>query len=232
MLHTVKYGDNSLIVYMLTDVLGRQTYMIRGIKGRHGENRAALYQPMFVVEFEGVENPKAQMHSIREASAYVPLVSVPFDLRKSTISLFMAEVLYRLVRDVQPDSPLFEYVVRSIRALDATQQGVANFHLHFLVGLSRYLGFFPGNGYTDGDWFDIREGLFCNSMPMHGDCLSQRNAQLLERMMDCDADGLASIEMNRSERDDFLNALLDYFNYHLDAVRSVKSVEILRGVFL
>ena len=97
-LHTIKYGDSSAIAYLFTDVLGRMSYMVQGIRSKRGRgNKAALLQPMFLVEFEGVEQPHAQMHRIREMRSLRPLMSVPFDVRKSTISMFMAEVLYRLM---------------------------------------------------------------------------------------------------------------------------------------
>lgn len=232
MLNTVKYGDNSLIVYVLTDVSGRQTYMIRGVKGNRSGNRAALFQPMFPIEFEGVENPKAQMHSMRDVCASPPLVSIPFDLCKSTIALFMAEVLYRLVREVEPNSPLFDFVTRQVELLDDMTEGVANFHLWFLVGLSRHLGFFPGNEYQSGNLFDIREGVFVPFMPKHGDVFSDVNSRILADMMSVGEDNIGSIKLGRDNRDEFLTAMLDYLNYHFDAVRSVRSVEILRGIFL
>ena len=96
-LHTIKYGDSSAIAYLFTDVLGRMSYMVQGIRSKRGRgNKAALLQPMFLVEFEGVEQPHAQMHRIREMCSLRPLMSVPFDVRKSTISMFMAEGLSRM----------------------------------------------------------------------------------------------------------------------------------------
>ena len=98
-LHTVKYGESSLVAYLFTDVGGRQTYMIQGVRSSRGRgNKAALFQPMFLLEFEGIEQPHAQMHRMKDVHNLVPLTSLPFDVRKSTVSLFMAEVLYRLIR--------------------------------------------------------------------------------------------------------------------------------------
>ena len=159
-LHTIKYGDSSAIAYLFTDVLGRMSYMVQGIRSSRGRgNKAALLQPMFLVEFEGVEQPHAQMHRIREMRSLRPLMSVPFDVRKSTISMFMAEVLYRLIREVEANEPLFDFLCEAVLKLDATQEGIANYHLWFLVRLSAYLGFYPGNEYIENGCFDIRGGL-------------------------------------------------------------------------
>jgi DNA repair protein RecO (recombination protein O) len=236
-LHTVKYGDSSLVVYLLTDLLGRQTYMVQGVRSSRGHgNRGALLQPMFVLEFEGLETPRAEMHRMREVRAAVPLRSVPFDVRKSTVALFMAEMLYRLVRAVEPNSPLFDFVLGAVEALDPMEQGVADFHLRFMVGLSRHLGFFPGNEWAPGHRFDIREGLFTPIMPRHGSVFSHENSELLAVLMDMPDFGAENPPstfpaLNRTRRVDFLNAMLAYFGYHLDAGRDIRSVDILREVF-
>lgn len=320
-LHTIKYGDSSLVAYMLTDTLGRQTYMVQGVgSGRGHGNKGALLQPMFVLELEGLESPRAEMHRIREMRSAVTLRSIPFDVRKGTIALFMAEMLYRLVREVEPNSPLFDFVRECVTALDRmgtdaagvsagfgsaadtgapgapsvsgvsgvpgawaghgagtaacidpdtvgtdadtsagigsdatgavpstargvaavsvgkgggpmSGAGVANFHLWFMVALSRHLGFFPGNEWAAGHVFDIRDGLFTPIMPRHGMAFSRENSALLGLLMDTPADGIAAIALGRGQRVDFLNAMLAYFGYHLDATRDIRSVDILREVF-
>ena len=231
-LHTVKYGESSLVAFLLTDVLGRQNYMVQGVRSARGHgNKGALFQPMFVLEFEGLESSHMQMHRMKEVRTAFPLASVPFDVRKSTISLFMAEVLYRLIREVEPDSPLFDFVSGSVAALDGMTGGVANFHLWFLVRLSSFLGFYPGNEYLPGGYFDIQEGLFALSMPQHRLALSQDNSRILADFMACGVDNLASIGLSRVQRSDFMTAILTYFGYHLDAISQVKSIQILKEVF-
>ena len=231
-LYTVKYGESSLVAYLFTDVGGRQTYMIQGVRSSRGRgNKAALFQPMFLLEFEGVEQPHAEMHPMKEVRNLVPLSSVPFDVRKSTVSLFMAEVLYRLIREVEANEPLFDFVWGSAEALDAMDEGVPNFHLWFLANLSRLLGFRPGNDYTPGAWFDIREGLYSVVRPAHPGVMTQECASLLDRMLSCDVRRLGDVGLNRDRRSEFLNAMLAYFGYHLDAISAVQSVRILKEVF-
>ena len=132
-----------MVVYLLTDAGGRRSYMVQGVRSRNGRgSKLALFQPMFPVEFEGLESPRQQ--------------------------IFMAEVLYRLVREYdEPNEALFDFVWNCVGALDSMDEGVANFHLWFLANLSRFLGFCPGNEYASGDWFDIREGLYTKTRPAH-----------------------------------------------------------------
>ena len=138
-LHTLKYGDSGMVVYLLTDSGGRQSYMVQGVRSARGHgSKLALFQPMFAVEFEGLESSRMQMHRFREVRSGIVLQSLPFDVRKSTIALFMAEVLYRLVKECEPNQRLFDFVWGSVAALDALDEGVANFHLWFLTNLSRF----------------------------------------------------------------------------------------------
>ena len=232
MLHTLKYGDTSMVAYLLTDVGGRRSYMVQGVRSRNGRgSKLALFQPMFPVEFEGLESPRQQMDRFKEVRAGFVLQSLPFDVRKSTMALFMAEVLYRLVRESEPNEALFDFVWGSAEALDAMNDGVPNFHLWFLANLSRLLGFRPGNDYTPGAWFDIREGLYTPVRPAHPGVMTQECAGLLERMLSCDVRRLGDVGLNRDRRSEFLNAMLAYFGYHLDAISAVQSVRILREVF-
>ncbi|MEG1672335.1 MAG: DNA repair protein RecO [Alistipes sp.] len=231
-LHTLKYGDTSMIVHLLTDLGGRRSYMVQGVRSTRGHgSKLALFQPMFAVEFEGLESPRMQMHRFKEVRSGVVMQSIPFDIRKSTIALFMAEVLYRLIKESERNDALFDFVWSSISALDTLDEGVANFHLWFLANLSRMLGFLPGNRYTEGDWFDISEGLYTPIRPTHTYFMTQDNARTLHDLMECDVRYLAEIGLNRTQRVDFLNALLSYYGYHLDAIHAVQSVTILQEVF-
>ncbi len=231
-LHTLKYGDSSMVVYLLTDIGGRRSYMAQGVRSARGRgSKLALFQPMFAVEFEGLESPRRQMDSFKEVRSGAVLRSVPFDVRKSTIALFMAEVLYRLVRESEPNGPLFDFVWGSVGALDAMEEGVANFHLWFLANLSRFLGFYPGNTYAAGDSFDIREGLYTKTVPPHVSSMSPECARTMNDLIQCDVRCLGEIGLNRRQRVGFLDALLVYYGYHLDAIRAVQSVKILQEVF-
>lgn len=231
-LNTVKYGDLSMVVQLLTDVGGRRSFMVQGIRSSRGHgSKAALFQPMFAVEFEGMESSRMELHRFREVRSGIVLQTLPFDVRKSTVALFMAEVLYRLVKESEPNEPLFSFVWGSVEALDSLDEGVANFHLWFLANLSRFLGFSPGNGYRDGALFDMREGHFTNVRPLHGQVMEAQDAEIFRDLLECDVRFLGEIGLNRNQRVGFLDAMMTYYGYHLESVRSVRSIKILREVF-
>ena len=232
-LKTIKYGDKGLVVQMLTSSHGRQSFMVQGLGSRGGRSgtRAALFQPLFALEFEGLESSKMQMHRFAEVHAGIVLRSIPFDVKKSTIALFMAEVLHRLVKESEANEMLFDFVWGSIEALDVADEGVANFHLWFLSNLCRFLGFSPGNEYMADGWFDMAEGLYVGVEPPKRLAMSPQNAQILRDMLECDVRYLGEVGLNRAQRVEFLDALLAYYAYHLDTINSVQSIKILQEVF-
>lgn len=230
-LGTLKYGEKGLIVQMLTSSHGRQSYMVQGLGARSRNAKLALFQPMFALEFEGLTSTKMDMHRFGEVHAGLVLQSIPFDVKKSTIALFMAEVLHRLVKESEANEMLFDFVWGSVEALDAATEGVANFHLWFLSHLCRFLGFSPGNEYMPEAWFNIAEGHFTRECPPREYRISQENALILRDMLECDVRYLAEVGLNRHQRVDFLSALMAYYSYHLDTINSVQSIRILQELF-
>lgn len=231
-LNTVKYGEGAMVAHLLTDVYGRQSYMVQGIRSARGHgSKMALFQPLFAIEFEGLQSSRMEMHRMRDVHNSLVLKTLPYDVRKSTIALFMAEVLYRLIGESEANAPLFDFVWSSIGALDALEEGVANFHLWFLAHISRYLGFSPANNYTAGAWFDMREGMFTPIMPLHNDTLDGAHAEILRDLLECDVRYLGEIGLNRNQRVEILNALVTYYSLHLDSIRKVQSIAILQEVF-
>lgn len=230
-LGTLKYGEKGVVVHMLTDVCGRQSYMIQGIRPTAKGSKMALFQPMFAVEFEGLTSTKMSMHRLKDAVSGIVLQSTPFDVRKSTMALFMAEVLYRLIKDNEHGEGLFDFVWGCVAALDALEEGIANFHLWFLANLSRPLGFSPDNEYVDGAWLDIRDGHFTSQPLIPSVALTPENARILHDMLECDVRYLGEIGLNRTERVEFLEAMLKYYSYHLDSIRAVESIRVLKEVF-
>ena len=232
-LNTIKYGESSMVAHLLTDVAGRKSFMVQGIgKGGRGKGgKSALFQPMFLVDIMALESSHTQIDRVKEVALARPLQSIPFDVRKSTVALFMAELLYKIVREVEPDSPLFEYVYDSVIALDEMEEGVFNFHLWFMVGLSRFLGFFTADEYCEGAVFDIENGSFTTIPPRSGLFFNADNSRLLATLMEISPAELGSVRLSRVQRKEFIESLLAHFGYHLDTIPSLQSLRILSEVF-
>ncbi len=221
-----------MIVHLFTDAVGRQSYIVQGVRSSRGKgSKAALFQPLFGVEYEGLYPSRGELHRFREVRSGILLKRTPFDVRRSTIALFCAEVIYRLVKEGEANEELFEFVWMAIEALDTIESGVANFHLWFLANLSRQLGFMPSGEWGAAMWFDIAEGQFCNSMPSHAIAMRPEEAELLSRLIGRDVMTLGEIELNGERRVRMLESLMKYYSYHLDSVYAVQSIAVLKEIF-
>lgn len=226
-LHSLKYSENQLIVHVLTELHGRRSYITR-IAGR-GSGRN-LYQPLYLIEFQATTG-KGEMHKISQVSASQPLCDIPHNIIKSTISLFIAEVLYRIIKDEAVDNRLYEFVYGSVVALDLMQDFVANFHLHFLVRLSHYLGFAPQGRYGSGYWFDVKNGQFQPNMPEGLLSFAPEQAQMLYQFSQCSVAEISQIELNRTQRNAFIDNLVDFYGFHTESIYSVNSIAMFREIF-
>ena len=232
-LHSIKYGDTSLIAYIYTDLYGRQTYMLSGVHGGKSRQRASLVQPLFLLDIEAYAKRRSgAMSRAKELRASTPLQSLPFDVTKNVIALFIGEVLYKLVREEEQNEPLFNFLRRHILLLDELQQGVSNFHLYFLAQLAQHLGFFPGNSYEENlPYFDMQNGVFVPFAPRHGEYMDKSTSALLGELLNANFDDLKNVKTNREQRSALLRMLLDYYCTHLGMANPIRSLAVLEEVF-
>jgi len=163
-LSTIKYSDSATIATVYTEQFGRISYMVYAINKKKSGSRAALLQPLTIVEMEVKHIPGKEIQQIKEMRIGHAFNSIPFSPIKNSIALFIAEILYKSLRQSEPDDNLYNFLENSILQLDMSQDGIHNFHLVFLQKLTRYLGFEP-NEEVEGKYFDLINGVFLTESP-------------------------------------------------------------------
>ena len=231
-LHSLKYGETRLIVDMFTRSQGRQSFIVSIPKSVKGKIKKQLFQPLTLLEIESDLRPKLQLQKLSDVRLASPFSSIPFDPNKLSISLFIAEFLYYALRSEQHNEPLFDYIVNSIQWLDAQTDRFANFHLVFLMRLSRFLGFYPNlEHYQTGDYFDLRESVFLSTPPVHRDFLYPQEAEKIQLMMRMDFPTMHLFRMSHQERNRLLEVSLIYYRLHLPDFPELKSVSVLQELY-
>lgn len=231
-LHSLKYGETRLIVDMFTRSQGRQSFIVSIPKSVKGKIKKQLFQPLTLLEIESDLRPKLQLQKLSDVRLASPFSSIPFDPNKLSISLFIAEFLYYALRSEQHNEPLFDYIVNSIQWLDAQTDRFANFHLVFLMRLSRFLGFYPNlDHYQTGDYFDLRESVFLSTPPVHRDFLHPQEAEKIQLMMRMDFPTMHLFRMSHQERNRLLEVSLIYYRLHLPDFPELKSVSVLQELY-
>lgn len=232
-LHTLKYKDNALIADLYTEAAGRVSFLIPVPRSRKAAVKSVLFQPLALVELEAEVRPNASLCKVKEAKSLYPFSSLPYDPRKSAIALFLSEFLYRALREEAENRPLFAYLHHSILWLDACREGVANFHLVFLMRLSRFLGLYPNlENYSEGCYFDLLNAGFTSLRPLtHAYYLHPQEASRLLCLMRMNYDTMHLFAMNRAERMRCLEVINDYYHLHLPDFPELKSLEVLKELF-
>lgn len=231
-LHVLKYNDTSNIVDIYTRENGRVSFLVSASRSRKSAVKAVLFQPLSMIEFEADYRPTARLYRIKEAKPWYPFSTLPYDPYKSAIAMFLAEFLYRALREEAENGPLFAYLEHSIRWLDGCGRNFSNFHLVFLMRFSRFLGLYPNTeNYERGCFFDMQNACFVPSQPAHGAFLNPDEASRIGLLMRMNYETMHLFAMSRQERGRCLSIINDYYRLHLPDFPVLKSLDVLKELF-
>lgn len=232
-LHTVKYNDSSVIVNLYTEENGRISLLAPIARSRKSLIKASMFQPLTFLDLEIDYRPNAHLNKIKEAKISLPFKSIPFHPLKSAIALFIAEFLHKALSEESQNLPLFTYLHYSIQWLDECTQNYSNFHLVFLMRLSRFIGLYPNTEkYHSGDLFDLQNACFCSQPPLHRAILPAEEAKLLLQLIRMNYKTMHLFKMNRVQRNRCLAVIIDYYRLHLPGFQELKSISVLQDLFI
>ncbi len=146
--------------------------------------------------------------------------------------MFVTEILYRTLQEQESNLPLFTYLVNAIKILDLADKGYANFHLIFLIGFCRHLGFSPQNNYClKNQYFDIENALFINKQPLHQHFIPPPASHYLSTVMECSFENMDKLRLNSTLRNTLVTGILDYYRFHVAGMGQFKSFSVLKEIF-
>ena len=232
-LHALKYGETRLIVDLFTRDYGKLSFIVNIPKSQKAKVKRQYFQPLTMLEVEADVRQKVQLQKLKDVRLAVPYGSIPFEPHKLSVSLFVAEFLYHALRGEQQNAPLYDYVANSILWLDSQESRYANFHLVFLMRLSRFLGFYPNlEHYQTGDYFDLRESVFTPQPPLHHDFLRPQEAEKMQVMMRMDFPTMHLYRLSHQERNRLLEVAMTYYRLHLPDFPEMKSIAVLQELYV
>jgi DNA repair protein RecO (recombination protein O) len=231
-LNHIKYSDSASIAHVYTEHSGRISVMIRHSKSRKSVSKKSFLQPLFLLEMQIDWKQNREIQFASEISNFPVFQSIPFNISKSTISMFLAEILTKVLKEEEPNPEMFNYLFNSIHLLDQIEQGIASFHIVFLYELSRYLGFYPINNYSEQNrFFNLREGSFSDHFDLPEITLDEQLSKDLFLIQLKSFKSLIEIKLSRTQRSRLLEAVLKFFHYHLPEMGFIKSLKILNEIF-
>ena len=210
----IKYRESSIITTVLTESLGIQSYIINSVRTKKPHYSIALFQPLTLLDMVVYYKEGANLNRISEIQCENQFRSIPYDHNKSAIALFLSEVLYKAIKHESHPEGVFQFIHNSILSLDHLETGYENFHLQFLLKLTRYLGFDPESG------LELRTQVL-NA----GEDSSTNIDDLLTENYNLKISGLTS-----AARSMILDQILDFYRLHIENFGEIHSYRILREV--
>lgn len=234
-LHTIRYDDDQVIADIFTESRGNLSFMVRQPRSRRSQVRSVLLRPLSILELDFDYRAQHNMQRIREMRVAVPYVELPYHPLKCALALFLAEFLHYALRSEEGNQSLFRYLEFGLRWLDEARGGLANFHLVFLVRMSRFMGFWPnveecGGAPADVCAFDLREGVLCCEVPMHNDVLRGEEARLVPLFLRVNFRSMDRLQMTRKQRNRVLEVIISYYRLHVPEIPELKSVAVLHDM--
>jgi DNA repair protein RecO (recombination protein O) len=223
-LHQLKYGESSLIVTFYTEKYGRIACLVNGIRSKKGKFPATLFQPLTLLEADFYYRQNRELQRLKDAYCPFHYSSIPFNISKSTIALFLSEVLYLALREEETNPLLFSYLFHAFQLLDTKDEGSANFHLWFMLHLTKYLGISIPQQYVEG------EDTLSSDMKVFHAISAEASAalKLLALSMQGPPD---KMQLSYRDRTLLLERIINFYTIHLDGFSRLKSFAVLQEVF-
>ena len=226
-LHSTKYSDTSLVVKIYTEARGTQSFIVKGVFGKKGKLRPALFASLALVNLTFDDNPRHNLKYIREMSLQHTPSDLSFDPVRSSILMFYNELLYKLLPEAGEDVVLFHFLEQEIPDVAGVGELFPDRPLRFMIRLSVVLGFFPENNYSEREChFSLAEGRFQSYYVDERNDLPEDESRYLSQLI-CD-DGL--VRADRTLRNSLLRYLIQYYIIHNEQTRTIESVDVLAAV--
>ncbi len=227
----IKYSEADLIVCCFTQDVGIKTYLLRNIlKSKKSNLKTSYFQPLTQLDIVATNKDKGTLEYIREAKVLLPYSSLHTNIVKSSLVLFLAEMLKNCLREEEPNPMLYMFLEESLQWLDE-HEGVGNFHIYFLLRLSHFIGFYPDASNMKHDYFNILEGNFQETKTSEY-CIEGETVENLKHFFNISVDDISSIKLSKTSRANLLELLLTYFKLHVQGYQRPKSLSIINQLFV
>ena len=231
-LHSLPYNDRYAITLIYTEEFGRVSYLTSLTKSRISRVSRSLFHPLAILDLEVEHKNLRDIQRIKEAKIHFPLVALVTDPMKSAPGIFLAELISKVIREEQTNRLLFDYLLQSVQVLELTGASPANFHLVFMIRLSRFLGFYPNaTDYQKGMYFDMQNGIFTHLQPAHIHFLPSNESAIFFNLLRMSYENMSVFRFSGRERQTIIRRILDYYRLHLSDFPEIKSLRVLHEVF-
>jgi len=230
LIKTTKYSESSLVVKIYTELLGMRTYLVRGVRKKKSKTPLSLFQMLSVLDLVVYEKQGRDIQNIKEIKPHFLYATIPYEIQKTSIAIFINELIYKSIQEEEPNTELFRFIIQSLLYLDESKQDYQNFHLLFMMGLSRYLGFEPSLNYqAQQEIFDLQEGRYTSLKIIETASIHPPLSKIFFEMSQASSFS-QKLTIHRKQRQLLLEKMIQYYQFHLQGFGELKSLDILKEI--
>ncbi len=230
-LHSIKYGETSLIVNCFLYDIGVKSFVVKGVfNSKNKKFSKSYFLPLSIISINYSLKNNKDLGYIIDAKPTKIFTSLHIDLFKSSVIVFISELLNSVLKE-SPGSnkKLFKYLEYSLIWFDKSTQEV-NFHLKVLVDLTKFIGFYPNIKEESHKFFDLGLGTSVQLKPIEN-YIEDPELKIFKNLLGTNFEDLNSVEIDNLLRGKMLGLMIDYYSLHLQMFKSPKSTNIFNEVF-
>lgn len=231
-LRTIRHNDQTSVVTAFSLQHGKIGFLSPAGNSREAIRRRALQMPLSIIDCIADDRGGHDLFVLRDVSR-----SGGFDFsenpQRSVTALFIADFLNNVLKERQPDEALYNYIQEAIRRLGEIKgAALANFHIAFMLGLQPFFGIVPDfTTYRRGRVFDMRDGVFRATPPLHGKFLDREEAAFANLFSRMTLRNMGLFRLNRDQRNRAVDVILQFYSIHLGDLRALQSLDVVRSLF-
>ncbi|HAJ99540.1 MAG TPA: DNA repair protein RecO [Bacteroidales bacterium] len=230
-LHTFKYGDTGVIARIYTKRFGLLSFFVPGLRKARAKMQYNHFQPLTQVEIVFYHNDKGKLLHLKEINCQKPHNDIPFRIIKTSVALFLAEVLIKVLQEPDPYPQLFDFLTNSIDYLEECPTLNPNFHLIFMVQLSQHLGFSPRNNFSQTHcFFNLMDGVYQTTFVESEYVMDKEVSEIFYNLTQCSLTGTDQLTLKNAQRRQMLMKMVEYFCIHISGFKELKSLQVLESV--
>lgn len=234
-LHTVNYGNTSLVVTAYTELFGLQSYMVKGLRSAgKPSSKLAFFQPGAFLQLEVYHNTLKQLQFIKETDWDHINQATRSDVVRNLCAAWCLRQIIQCIKEPETNTELFEFLHYSLLSINEQPlRIVANIPGWFTLQICKYLGLQLQGSFTPATpVLDLQEGSFVSAGSKEGIWLVQeKEAELISawsRLSDCYL--LGSYSLNRQMRNQLLSHLQQYFLLHVPGYKADNLLNLLQDI--
>jgi DNA repair protein RecO (recombination protein O) len=231
-LHHINYSETSIILKVFTELNGLQSFIIKGFKSPSSKNKKTLIQPLSIIELVAYPNQKGEIGLLKEITLDYYPKSLYIDMKKTAVVFFLDEILYKSIKEHEPNQQLYDFIYNSIVHLDNITDKISLFNLFFTLQLTKYLGFYPELNYSESNnYFDLIDGIYTPVAPGHSFYIEPELSAFFYQLSVSDINNYSNLSIDYKYRTLLLNKICDYYRVHIIHNNEIKSLDVLENFF-